>query len=121
MQFGRELRTTDDVQHDICAVIHDDNFVSEITPYLKKFANTNKEIEEKVKAKQDHRKKYVDCKRQKGHCFVPGDKVWIDLYAVSKASAQKISKYMLKRGGPYIILMQKSPTVFVISSIENPI
>ena len=120
LQFGRELRTTDDVQHDIRAVIHNDNFVPEITPYLKRFADMTKEIKEKVEAKQDHRKKYADRKRQKGHCFAPGDKVWVELHPVSKASAQKTSKFMPKRDGPYVILTQKSPTTFVIASIENP-
>ena len=44
LQFGRELGTTDEVQHGIHAVIHNENFVSEITPHLKKFANMTKEI-----------------------------------------------------------------------------
>lgn len=30
LKFCRELRTTDDVQHDIPAVIHNDNFLPEI-------------------------------------------------------------------------------------------
>ncbi|GBL79856.1 Transposon Tf2-6 polyprotein [Araneus ventricosus] len=37
LQFGRELRTTDDVTHDLRALIDNDNFVDEITPYLKRF------------------------------------------------------------------------------------
>ncbi|GFS91796.1 integrase catalytic domain-containing protein [Trichonephila clavipes] len=33
--FGRELRTVDDVVQDFKSVVHNDNFVAEITPYLK--------------------------------------------------------------------------------------
>ncbi|GFX93529.1 hypothetical protein TNCV_1094691 [Trichonephila clavipes] len=35
LQFGRQLRTSDDIRHDIRQVIDNDNFVPEITPYLK--------------------------------------------------------------------------------------
>ncbi|GBM08923.1 hypothetical protein AVEN_57465-1 [Araneus ventricosus] len=37
LHFGRELRTVDDVTHGLRAVIENDDFVAEITPYLKKF------------------------------------------------------------------------------------
>ena len=32
LTFGRELRTLDDVQHDVKAIIEDDNFLPQITP-----------------------------------------------------------------------------------------
>ncbi|GFV31172.1 retrovirus-related Pol polyprotein from transposon 412 [Trichonephila clavipes] len=38
LNFGRELRTPSEVVKDIRVVIQNDNFVPEITPYLKKFA-----------------------------------------------------------------------------------
>ncbi|GFY14875.1 retrovirus-related Pol polyprotein from transposon 412 [Trichonephila clavipes] len=38
LNFGRELRTPSEVVNDIRVVIQNDNFVPEITPYLKKFA-----------------------------------------------------------------------------------
>ena len=79
-----------------------------------------KEIKEKIKAKQDPWKKHTDHKRQKGDCFVPGDKVWIDLHPISKASAQKTSNFMPKWDGQCIILTLKSHTIFIIFSIENP-
>ena len=50
----QRTRTTDDVQHNIHAVIHNDNCVPEITPEI------TKEIKEKVEAKQDLKKKYAD-------------------------------------------------------------
>ncbi|GFU93645.1 hypothetical protein TNCV_3018331 [Trichonephila clavipes] len=37
--FGRELRTVDDVVQDFKSVVHNDNFVAEITLYLKTICN----------------------------------------------------------------------------------
>ncbi|GFS58113.1 gypsy retrotransposon integrase-like protein 1 [Trichonephila clavipes] len=42
--FGRELRTIDDVVQDFKSVVHNDNFVGEITPYLKRFATITEDI-----------------------------------------------------------------------------
>ncbi|GBL77810.1 hypothetical protein AVEN_153007-1 [Araneus ventricosus] len=47
--FGRELRRTVDVTHDLRALIDNDNFVVEITPYLKRFAGSTAEIKTSVK------------------------------------------------------------------------
>ncbi|GFU94622.1 transposon Tf2-9 polyprotein [Trichonephila clavipes] len=55
LQFGRKLRTSDDIRHDIQQVIDNDNFVLEITPYL-------------------NRRKY----------YKPGDKVWVTIHAISR-------------------------------------
>ncbi|GFX90566.1 protein NYNRIN [Trichonephila clavipes] len=38
LQFGREMRTIDDVTNDFRAIIDNENFVPEITPYLKRLA-----------------------------------------------------------------------------------
>ncbi|KAF8794912.1 Transposon Tf2-6 polyprotein like [Argiope bruennichi] len=65
LQFGREFRTTDDVTHDIRALIDNDNFVAEITPYLKRFARLTAKIEDHVEEKQDKRKVYYDRRHEK--------------------------------------------------------
>lgn len=39
--FGQAHRTIDDIRHDIRPVVNNDNFVPEITPYLKILANFN--------------------------------------------------------------------------------
>ncbi|GFV64377.1 uncharacterized protein TNCV_2502951 [Trichonephila clavipes] len=44
LNFGRELRTPSEVVNDIRVVIQNDNFVPEITPYLKKFAKFSTQI-----------------------------------------------------------------------------
>ncbi|KAF8785780.1 Transposon Tf2-9 polyprotein like [Argiope bruennichi] len=60
LQFGGELRTTDDVTHDLKTLVDNDNFVAEITPYLKRFARLTAEIKDHVEQKQDKRKACYD-------------------------------------------------------------
>ncbi|GFW23335.1 hypothetical protein TNCV_3804341 [Trichonephila clavipes] len=61
LQFGRQLRTSDDIRHDFRHVIDKDNFVPEITPYLKRFANSILDVlEDRVGQKQDCQKENFD-------------------------------------------------------------
>ncbi|GFT93695.1 retrovirus-related Pol polyprotein from transposon 412 [Trichonephila clavipes] len=117
--FGRELRTIDDVVQDFKSVVHNDNFVAEITPYLKRFATITEDIRERIETKQDQRKKQYDKNRRPVY-YSPGDKVWVTLHPISNAKNKKTSKFMPKRDGPYLILTQKSPTSYVIASLTNP-
>ncbi|GFX20201.1 retrovirus-related Pol polyprotein from transposon 412 [Trichonephila clavipes] len=117
--FGRELRTVDDVVQDFKSVVHNDNFVAEITPYLKRFATITEDIRERIETKQDQRKKQYDKNRRPVY-YSPGDKVWVTLHPISCAKNKKTSKFMPKRDGPYLILTQKSPTSYVIASLANP-
>ncbi|GFT42188.1 hypothetical protein TNCV_1008631 [Trichonephila clavipes] len=117
--FGRELRTVDDVVQDFKSVVHNDNFVAEITPYLKRFATITEDIRERIETKQDQRKKQYDKNRRPVY-YSPGDKVWVTLHPISSAKNKKTSKFMPKRDGPYLILTQKSPTSYVVASLANP-
>lgn len=119
LQFGRELRTVDDVVQDFKAVVENDNFVPEITPYLKKFATITSEIRERIELKQDQRKRQYDKKRRQ-QFYSPGDKVWVKLHTLSNAKHKKTSKFMPKRDGPYLVLTQKSPTTYVIAALDKP-
>lgn len=63
LQFKRELKTLDDVRHDIKSVIENDIFL-EITPYLKRFARSVQQVRERVELHQNKQKPYADKKRQ---------------------------------------------------------
>lgn len=119
LQFGRELKTVDDVVHDFKGIIENDNFVPEITPYLKRFATITKDLRERIERKQDQRKQQYDKHRRRMY-YSPGDKVWVTLHPISSAKNKKTSKFMPKRDGPYLVLTQKSPTSYVIASLDNP-
>jgi len=120
LQFGRELRTPCDIQHDLRTVINNDNFVAEITPYLRKFANISKEVKDIVEQKQDQRKKYADQERRISPQYAPGDRVWVNLHTHSNKAKKITSKFAPRRDGPYIILTQRSPTSYEIANIETP-
>ncbi|GFX18449.1 protein NYNRIN [Trichonephila clavipes] len=51
--WKRQLRTSDDIRHDIRQVIDNDNFVPEMTPCLKRFANSILDVKDRVEQKQD--------------------------------------------------------------------
>ncbi|GFV56929.1 transposon Tf2-8 polyprotein [Trichonephila clavipes] len=63
LQFGRQLRTSDDIRHDIRQVIDNDNFVPEITLYLKRFGNSILDVKDRVEQKQDSQKENFDRRR----------------------------------------------------------
>ncbi|GFS51039.1 retrovirus-related Pol polyprotein from transposon 412 [Trichonephila clavipes] len=64
LTFTRELRTLDQVNTDLRSVIHNDNFVPEFTPYLKRFEGYMSQIKENIEMSQDHQKTYADKSRR---------------------------------------------------------
>ncbi|GFX98894.1 transposon Tf2-9 polyprotein [Trichonephila clavipes] len=56
LTFARELRTLDQVNTDLRSVIHNDNFVPEFTPYLKRFEGYMSQIKENIEMSQDRQK-----------------------------------------------------------------
>lgn len=73
LNFAREMRTPMDVHEDIQTVVENDNFVPEITPYLKNIRNVLQNARETRERRQDHAKKYADQKRSCAIEFKPGN------------------------------------------------
>ncbi|GFX63849.1 hypothetical protein TNCV_4401431 [Trichonephila clavipes] len=88
LNFGRELRTPSEVVNDIRVVIQNDNFVPEITPYLKKFTKFSTQIRELVEEQQDSRKFYADKKRKSAPTYQPGDHVFVASHPLRKEEVQ---------------------------------
>ncbi|GFX57553.1 retrovirus-related Pol polyprotein from transposon 412 [Trichonephila clavipes] len=107
LNFGRELRTPSEVVNDIRVVIQNDNFVPEITPYLKKFAKSSTQIREVVEEQQDSRKFYADKKRKVAPTYQPGEHVFVASHPLSNAAQGRSAKLMPRRDGPYVILTQR--------------
>ncbi|GFV85249.1 hypothetical protein TNCV_928801 [Trichonephila clavipes] len=120
LNFGRELRTPSEVVKDIRVVIQNDNFVPEITPYLKKFAKFFTQIREVVEEQQDSRKFYADKKRNTAPTYQPGEHVFVASHPLSNAAQGRSAKLMPRRDGPYVILTQRSPSSYEIASLDNP-
>ncbi|GFT66905.1 hypothetical protein TNCV_996831 [Trichonephila clavipes] len=108
LNFGRELRTPSEVVNDIRVVIQNDNFVPEITPYLKKFAKFSTQIREVVEEQQDSRKFYADKKRKTAPTYQPGEHVFVASHPLRNAAQGRSGKLMPRRDGPYVILTQRS-------------
>ncbi|GFT81023.1 integrase catalytic domain-containing protein [Trichonephila clavipes] len=120
LQFGREMRTIDDVTNDFRAIIDNENFVPEITPYLKRLARISSEVRERIEEKQDQGKTFYDKRHSPGPLYHPGDKVWVILHPLNNAAHKKTAKFMPKRDGPYIIVTQRSPTIYDVANPNNP-
>ncbi|GFW96977.1 integrase catalytic domain-containing protein [Trichonephila clavipes] len=120
LNFGRELRTPSEVVNDIQVVIQNDNFVPEITAYLKHFAKFSTQIREVVEQQQDGRKFYADKKRKAAPTYQPGGYVFVASHPLSNAAQGRSAKLMPRRDGPYVILTRRSPSSYEIASLDNP-
>ncbi|GFW83670.1 hypothetical protein TNCV_667831 [Trichonephila clavipes] len=117
LQFGRQLRTSDDIRHDIRQVIDNDNFGPEITPYLKRLANSILDLKDRVEQKHDCQKENFDRRRRRKY-YKPGDKVWVTIHPINRNNRSR--KFMPKREGPYLILTLRSPVTYEIADPANP-
>ncbi|GFX83124.1 transposon Tf2-6 polyprotein [Trichonephila clavipes] len=120
LNFGRELRPPSEVVNDTRVVIQNDNFVPEITPYLKKFAKFSTQIREVVEEQQDNKKFYADKKRKTTPTYQPGERVFVASHPLSNAAQGRSAKLMPRRDQPYVILTQRSPSSYEIASLDNP-
>ncbi|GFV02336.1 transposon Tf2-11 polyprotein, partial [Trichonephila clavipes] len=80
-------------------VSENDNFVPEITPYLKKFAKFSTQIREVVEEQQDSRKFYADKKRRAAPTYQPGEHVFVASHPLSSAAQGRSAKLMPRRDG----------------------
>ncbi|GFT77057.1 transposon Ty3-I Gag-Pol polyprotein [Trichonephila clavipes] len=87
LTFARELRTLDQVNTDLRSVIHNDNFVPEFTPYLKRFEGYMSQIKENIEMSQDRQKTYADKSRRPSPNYKVNDLVWVKLHPLSKATS----------------------------------
>ncbi|GFX18729.1 transposon Tf2-11 polyprotein [Trichonephila clavipes] len=115
--WKRQLRTSDDIRHDIRQVIDNDNFVPEITPYLKRFANSILDVKDRVEQKQDCQKENFDRRRRRKY-YKPGDNVWVTIHPISRNNRSR--KFMPKRECLYLILTLRLPVTYEIADPANP-
>ena len=119
LTFGRELRTLDDVQHDIREVVQSENFVAEITPYLKQMAATFYDVRDKVEKLQDSNSKLNNAQRREVPDLEIGTQVLVTTHVPSNSGKGVTSKFMPKRDGPYIITQKKGSTTYEIACKDD--
>lgn len=119
LTFGRELRTPDDIEHDVRQIICNENFVPEITPKLLSFIDTLRAAREVTEKTQQNNQNATDKKRREDPGFTTGDKVWIKAHPLSKAANQFTAKFAPKRDGPYIILQKRGPASYEVGDKDG--
>lgn len=120
MTFARELRTMDDVNHDLRTIIEQENFVPQITPALRLLAESLRQAKETNELIQIRNQKYSDKHRRPDPGYTTGQKVLITTHTQSKKDQNFTSKLAPKRDGPYIILQKVGTTRYDIASLKEP-
>ncbi|XP_063361755.1 uncharacterized protein LOC134650752 [Cydia amplana] len=120
LTFGREMRSPTEVIHDLRAILDKDNFVPQITPYLRSFLNSLSGIRERVEVQQDKAKQYADASRRPSDEFEVGDLVLLKSHLLSNTSKDVTAKFLPRRDGPYVITEKVSPTTYTIASTDQP-
>lgn len=116
LTFGRELRTFDDVQHDIRAITESENFIPQITPYLRNMTENFKNAKEKESMMQDRNKKYVDKGRRPQEDITVGSEVLVKTHVLSNASKGVTSKFVPRRDGPYIVTRKIGASTYEVAA-----
>ncbi|CAG9568732.1 unnamed protein product [Danaus chrysippus] len=119
LTFGRELRTIDDVEHDLRDIVQNENFIMEITPKLLLIADTLKRAKEIQEMKEEKRKEYVDKTRKACPNYREGDLVLVDTHTLSKSSQGYSSKLAPRRDGPYVINRRHGPSSFQVTNPQT--
>lgn len=119
LTFARELRSPMDARTDLRAIVEAENYVSQVTPYLLKLADTLKETKEVIETQQDRRKLIKDRHRREGDAFEPGDLVLLKTHVLSSTKKGVSSKLMPRRDGPYAIVKRVTPTTYILAFPDN--
>lgn len=119
LTFGRELRTLDDVQHDVKAIVESENFIPGISTYLRTMVNILKDARESEVKIQDKNKLYVDKRRRPQPNFDIGTEVLVNTHVLSNATKGVTSKFVPKRDGPYIIIRQIGSSSYEVAAPDN--
>ncbi|XP_017475026.1 PREDICTED: uncharacterized protein LOC108365496 [Rhagoletis zephyria] len=104
LTFGRELRTFDDIEHDIKAITESENFIPQITPYLRSMVDTFNNAKEIEQTMQDRNKEYVDKRRRSQDGIEVGAEVLVTTHVLSQAAKGITSKFVPKRDAPYVVV-----------------
>lgn len=120
LTFGRELRTPDDVNRDLKEIIHNENFIPEITPKLLIMTDVMRKARETSETKEEKRKEYMDKKRKPCPNFNTGDHVMVNTHVLSNAAHGFSSKLAPRRDGPYIIIKRHGPSSFEVANPKTP-
>ncbi|XP_045768702.1 uncharacterized protein LOC123869746 [Maniola jurtina] len=119
LTFAREFRSPLDVACDLRAVVEQENYVPQITPYLRDFVERLQEVKWRVERQQDLRKESADKARRPGPTYKEGDLVLLESHRASQAVKGFTSKFAPRREGPYRVSRVISPTTYEVVDGEG--
>ena len=119
LTFGREMRTLDDVQHDVKKIVESENFLQEISTYLKTMVDVLKDAKETEEKSHDKNKTYVDKHRRPQPQIDIGTEVLVRTHILSNAAKGITSKFVPKQDGPYVITKKIGSSTYEVSSPNN--
>jgi hypothetical protein len=88
--------------------------------HLRKIADTLNIVRETSERQQNKVKKYADLRRRPSPPFEVGDRVLVDVHALSKASHSYTSKFAPRRDRPYVVIEKKGPVAYVVAAVDDP-
>lgn len=98
-----------------------DNFVPEITPWVKKFAKFTKKVRDQIEERQNRHKHFADRNFSNPPLLKQGNRVWVTVHSVSNSNKICTSTFMPRCDGPYTILTQRSAVSYTVAAtIDNP-
>ena len=121
LTFGRELRSPDDAQRDLRAIVMSENFIPQITPRLLELADTLREAREIQEAHQDRRKSCADKRRRSGPAYKVGDRVLVLNHTLSNAAKEVSAKLAPKRDGPYTVFEKVGPCTYRLAQPDGEV
>ncbi|KAG6454378.1 hypothetical protein O3G_MSEX008673 [Manduca sexta] len=114
LTFGRELRAPADVVADMKTIVDNDNFIANVTPYLRKLSTALLDARDVHERGQSLHKQYADEGRRPPPEYKVGDLVLIKTQGINDAGPGQCAKFIPRRDGPYKIKEVASPTTYLL-------
>lgn len=119
LTFGRNLRSRDDIRHNLRAIVSNENFIPELTPKLLQLTDTFKQVQENVERMQIRNQHQSDQHRRPDPGYNPGDQVLIKTHLQSNKEKNFTAKLAPKRDGPYKILQKIGAATYEVGNAND--
>lgn len=101
-------------------IVNTENFVPEITPYLRKLSKDLAIAKANVEMMQDNNRMRGNQKRRSHPGYNIGDLVLVETHPISNQDKQFSAKLAPRRDGPYVIIKKHGCSIYEIASTQEP-
>lgn len=120
LTFGRELRTPFENSHNFSEVVQSENFIPEITPYLRQLSIDLTSAKLNVETTQDNNRKRANQKRRPDPGYNIGDMILVETHPISRQDKQFSAKLAPRRDGPYVIIKKHGSSIYEVANMDSP-